>query len=83
MTLVIMTVSVACHAYEIPEEPKKKSNLLFEVETTEADASASLNRIAGEIDMGFEGPTKDTFYKSPNHYGASPTDYEKAKRESL
>lgn len=62
-----------------PDESAAKKPVLFEFETTEADATASLNRISGNIDLGFSAPGQT--YKSASHFGAGPTSYEKSKTD--
>ena len=42
----------------------------FIVETDEDSATDSLNRIAGDIDLGFT--SEDQEYKSPDHYQPGP-----------
>lgn len=45
---------------------KPKGRSLYVVETDEKDLSESLNRIAGDIDMGFSAPEPES--ESENHY---------------
>jgi hypothetical protein len=54
------------------QEPKRA---LFVVETNEGMAEESLNRISGEIDLGFTTP--DQSYKSENHALPGPLAREK------
>lgn len=46
------------------------SNRVFVVETDEASATESLNRISGDIDLGFSAP--EYSYESENHARHDP-----------
>ena|SRR3989338_7650230 len=56
---------------------KNSSSSLYTLETDETMASDSLNRISGNLDLGFS-PPENTF-RSPNHYGAGPVAKERAE----
>jgi hypothetical protein len=56
---------------------KKLTGSDYVLETDQAMASDSLNRISGNIDMGFSAP--ENTFKSPDHYGAGPFAKEKAE----
>lgn len=62
------------------EKKKLLKESLFEVSTDDFDASDSLNRVAGEIDMGFT--SRDSSYRSKNHQAASPFAREKAEMDA-
>ena len=56
------------------DAPKSLTDEIFTVETSEDDASESLDRISGNIDRGFS--SKEYTYKSPHHGKAGPFAYE-------
>ena len=58
---------------------KNSSNSLYTVESDEAMASDSLNRISGNIDLGFSTP--ENTFRSPDHYGAGPFAKERAEED--
>lgn len=54
-----------------PEDrPQSFAQSVYVVETTEEDATASLDRISGDIDRGFAAD--DYTYDSENHHKAGP-----------
>lgn len=53
----------------------------FVLETDEAMASDSLNRISGNVDLGFSAP--ENTFKSSDHYGAGPFDKERAEERKI
>jgi hypothetical protein len=77
-TLFILMIAVSFPAaLRAAEEQTLKSapyvslkDQAFIVETTEEDADESLNRISGDIDLGFIAPSSS--YDSANHTGFSP-----------
>ena len=63
---------------ELPEKSPKER--LFTVSSDELDNSESLNRIAGQIDLGFSAPSQS--FRSPDHYPAGPFSQEKENESS-
>ena|SRR3989338_8858865 len=61
------------------EPGKSKVSRTFVVETDENTAAESLDRISGQIDLGFLSPKQ--VFQSPNHYRAGPFSREKTESQ--
>lgn len=53
-----------------PTEIKKSYASFFEIDSSELDSSASLNRIAGNVDRGYSSPEQS--YKSTEQKSGNP-----------
>ena len=70
--IIVLLFSVPVFAAEDPLAGAHRSlkDEAFVVETSSEDATDSLNRVSGKIDLGFAAP-EDT-YKSTSHYKPGP-----------
>lgn len=55
-------------------------NEAFVIETDEESSTDSLNRIAGDIDLGFTDPDQE--YQSPDHYRPGPFGHQDAEEKT-
>lgn len=62
------------------EGAEAERRTLFSVSSDELDPTESLNRVSGEIDLGFAAPSQT--YRSPGHYSPGPFSREKALESS-
>ena len=63
--------------YSLNEPKNTLKNSSFVLETDEESASESLNRVSGNIDLGFSSP--ENSYESEERPGAGPFEKEKAE----
>lgn len=63
----------------VKKSEKSKVGRTFVVETDEHTAAESLDRISGQVDLGFSSP--EQAFKSPDHYQPGPFSREKAEAE--
>lgn len=80
MTRLLITVTLLfsmCVSLSAEESGLKP---LFVVETDEETASESLERISGQIDLGFSKPSQN--YVSPSHYAPGPMGRQKTVEEN-